>query len=469
MGHPISTYRTGGIKIWQLMLMVIISALAVIVSPVVSCIWMGLCIAVLYGFFKDRMEYIWYSIAASPAIEIWSRMASAPFIPYEAGKYFLLLCIVLLFIRQSYNRSSGKQYRIGGILLFVMLPGLLVGLAQFDFEQWVFNVLSIIELCLLLIIASRERWHIEQFCRALQISLVAIVCLTVYVSVKSPVFSDIEFSLKANASASGGFGSNQVSSILGVGIVLTSILLILNRPFFALKWLNYLLLIYFLFRGLLTFSRGGMVVAIIALIIAFVPKIFADTRSFLKYSGITALFLIMGTVVFIKINDMTGNMLLLRYEGETAGTYQGTKAKSLNTILSGRGDVVMSDMAMFKDNWVFGVSPGQSKLLRRSYGYDMDVAAHTEYTRLMSEQGIGGLIAAIAMFIFPVYWVRRQNISVWKGVIASLFTLALLTAVHAATRTNITVVYYVLAAMPVLYEARKYKKTPIADSSLYRQ
>lgn len=211
-----------------------------------------------------------------------------------------------------------------------------------------------------------------------------------------------------------------------------------------------------------------MVVAVIALIIAFTPKVFSSARSFIKYTGVALLFIIAGTVVFFKVNDMTGNMLLLRYEGETPGTYQGSKAKSLNTILSGREDVVLSDIEMFKDNWLFGVSPGQSKLLRRRYGYDMDVAAHTEYTRLMSEQGVGGLIAAIAMFIFPIYWIRRQSILMWKGVIASLFCLALFTAVHAATRTNITVVFYVLAAMPVLYEVRKQNKPAIADDNLHR-
>jgi hypothetical protein len=461
-------YNTAGIKLWHFILMVLISSLAVVAPAVVSGIWIGVCISVLYGFFKGRMEYVWYGIAASPALEIWSRMASAPLMPYESGKYFLLFCIGLFFVRLLYNGSAAIQYRIGGILLFVLLPGLLVGIAQFDFEQWVFNVLSIIELCLLLIITSRERWHVEQFCRTLQIGLMAIICLTIYISVKSPVFSDIEFSLKASASASGGFGSNQVSSIMGVGIVLTSILLILNRPFFSVKWFNYILLGFFLFRGLLTFSRGGMVVAILALIVAFAPKIFASTKSFIKYTRIFVLFLILGTAVFLKVNDLTGNMLLLRYEGETAGTYQGSKTKTLNTILSGRGDVVMSDLEMFKDHWLFGVAPGQSKLLRRSYGYDMDVAAHTEYTRLMSEQGLGGLIAAIAMFLFPIYWIRRQKIAVWRGVIAALFTIALLTAVHAATRTNITVVFYALACIPVLYEVRKYKRTTVAEDSLHR-
>ncbi len=462
-----SRYNTGGITIWQLLLLVVTAALAVLAPVVASGVWIGVCLAVLYGFFWNRMEYVWYAVAASPALEVWSRMAGAPGMPYESGKYFLLLCIGLFAIRIIRDKSAKPLYRTGGFLWWVMLPGLLVGLAHFDFEQWVFNVLSIIELSFLLMIAARERWHIERFCRTLQFGLIAIIALSVYISFKSPLLSDLQFSLKANASASGGFGSNQVSTVLGAGIVLTIILLILKRPLFAIWWLNYVLLAYLLFRGLLTFSRGGMIVAVIAIIIAAGPKILASVHSFIKYSFISLLVFLIGFAVFYKINDMTGNMLVLRYEGETAGTYYGSKTKTLNTMMSGRGDVMMSDIEMFGDNWLFGVAPGQAKLLRRSYGYDMDVAAHTEYTRLMGEQGLGGLFAVVIIFLFPLFWVHRQKIPAWKGVISALFTLAILTAFHAATRTNVTTVFYTLAAIPVFYEIRK-KKLPVEDNSLHR-
>ena len=467
--HTHIIYQTGGIRWWQFLLLAILSATAVALPLVVTAIWVFVCFSTLYGFFKGRTEYIWYGIVASPALEIWSRMSAAPLVPYEIGKYYLLLTICLLAIQFFRNRQTYAQYKTGGVLLFVLLPGLLVGLVHFDFEQWVFNVLSIIELSLLLLLASRERWPIERFCKTLQLCLTAIVGLVIYISVKSPLLSDIEFSLKANASASGGFGSNQVSSILGVGFVLTFILLMLKRPFFSVRWVNYILAGFFLFRGLLTFSRGGVVVAVIAVIVLFAPKIFSSVSSFIKYSFTAALFSIAALLIFYKVNDLTGNMLLLRYEGETPGTYEGSKTKTFNTMISGRGDVIMSDMEMFADNWLFGVAPGQSKLLRRSYGYDMEVAAHTEYSRLMSEQGLGGAIAVIILFVFPLYWIRRQNITTWKGVIGGLFTLALLTALHAATRTNITTVLYVLAAIPVLYEVkRKYHTQSVAENSLHR-
>jgi len=469
-GNAYNSYGTEGIKLWQFMLLLLIGAAGVFIPAVVTSVWLYVCAATLYGFFKGRNAYIWYAIAASPALEIWSRMTGAPLMPYESGKYFLFVCILLLAILQWRDKQLAPQYRIGGIILFALFPSLIVGIAAFDWEQWVFNVLAVLELGLLLILVARERLHVEQFCRALQYSLMAIMALTIYISVKSPVFSDIDFSLKANSSASGGFGSNQVSSIMGAGMVLTVVLLLLKRPLFAIRWFNYLLLGVFIFRGLLTFSRGGMVVAVLALIVAVAPKIFASVGSFIRYSLLGLLFGLMGLAIFYKVNDATGNMLLLRYEGETPGTYAGSKTKTFNTMISGRGDVVMSDLAIFSDHWLFGVGPGEAKLLRRNYGYDMDVAAHTEYTRLLSEHGLGGLFVVVMLFAFPVYWLSRQKNGTWRGISGALFTLALLTAVHSASRTNITVVYFAFAAMPVLYETtKKYYNKPVAEDSIYRQ
>ena len=72
------------------------------------------------------------------------------------------------------------------------------------------------------------------------------------------------------------------------------------------------------------------------------------------------------------------------------------------------------------------------------------------------------------LYFFSRYFgCTGKKIPAWKGVISALFTLAILTAFHAATRTNVTTVFYTLAAIPVFYEIRK-KKLPVEDNSLHR-
>jgi hypothetical protein len=97
-----------------------------------------------------------------------------------------------------------------------------------------------------------------------------------------------------------------------------------------------------------------------------------------------------------------------------------------------------------------------SKDLRPSYGFAA-IASHTEYTRLLSEHGVGGLAVVILLFVFPIWWLRRQKYMVWRVAIASIFLFALLTSLHSAMRTNTTIVCYVLAAIPV-YVLHKRKK-----------
>ncbi|WP_332910234.1 hypothetical protein [Algoriphagus boritolerans] len=48
--------------------------------------------------------------------------------------------------------------------------------------------------------------------------LYPILSVLVYTIIKTPDLDSVEFSLGANFATAGGFGSNQVSTILGLGV-----------------------------------------------------------------------------------------------------------------------------------------------------------------------------------------------------------------------------------------------------------
>jgi hypothetical protein len=437
------------LTISQSLMLLLAGVLPYFLPVSLTAFWALLIILSFAGLVKDRTEWIWYCIGASPGMEVWARMSRAPYIPDEIGKYFLAYAILLLFIHHVFRRSEKPLYHTGLIIILLLLPSLIAGIAHFDMQQWIFNVLGPLEMAALLFLAARERWPIEQFCRVLQMALLPIVAMVIFITIKAPGIDDLQFSLSSNRAASGGFGSNQISTILGVGVVLTMLLQLMHRPLFAIKWVNYLLLFYLLFRDLLTFSRGGVIVAVISIMVALYPYIFESLRSFIRYSALFIFLILAGYLVFNKVNDMTGNMLLLRYQGETSGTLTGSREKSWDSYLSGRGTILESDIAIFLDNPVLGSGPGGGRRLREKYGVDA-AAAHTEFSRLLSEHGIGGLVIIFVLIAFPFIWIRKQNIKVWKGIIASLFVMAVLTTFHAAMRTNVMSVFYALAAIPVL-------------------
>lgn len=421
------------------------------IPAIASLVWAVVLIATVYGAAKNEMKWLWYGVAVSPGVELLSRMARAPYIPHEFGKYYLLFVAFLLLVHHTKRASNPAVYQVGWIMVLLLVPSLVVSLATFDYENWVLNVLGILELGILLLFTAKERWTTDVVCRMLQFALAPVLAILSYLVIKTPKFDKINFSLSSNFKTSGDFGSNQVSTILGLGIVLTAVLMVVNKAFFKRPFFNYILLAALLFRGFLTFSRGGIIVAVIAVIILILPFAMSSLGRFIKFSFMLIVVGILGAYVFNKVNEATGNQLMLRYMGETAGTMAGTKERSLNTLTSYRLEIARTDFEMFRDHWFWGVGIGNSKDLRPKYGFNA-IMPHTEYTRLMSEQGIGGLLIGIVIIVFAFWWVRKQKKYYWRAVCASLFTVALLTCMHSAMRTNTTVVCFLLASIPVMYK-----------------
>ncbi len=440
----------------QLLLLLAAGAISVYMPVLVTAIWVLIAASAAYSVLKNDSRWIWYGFAASPIMEVWARMSRAPFLPHEIGKYYLILLLVLLFIQHVRYGSAKAMYHTGSYMLLALLPSTLVGLGTFDFENWVLNAFGILLLAIMLIFSARERWSIDKYCRVIQFGIMPVIPVLVYLTMKTPDFDKIDFTLSSNFKTSGAFGSNQVSTVLGVGMIFTMLLMVIKKPLFSLRWLNFLLMAALLYRGFLTFSRGGILTTLVCLVVAIVPAAFTSLKSFLRFTVLLSLVIGFGVVIFVKVNEMTNNQLLLRYKGETIGTLTGSKQRSLNTITSGRSQIASTDINMFKDHPIFGVGPGMSKDLRPSYGFAA-IASHTEYTRLLSEHGIGGVIVVILLFVFPVWWLRRQKYMLWRVAIASIFLFAVLTSLHSAMRTNTTIVCYVLAAIPV-YVLHKRKR-----------
>src|SRR5690606_28227198 len=122
----------------------------------------------------------------------------------------------------------------------------------------------------------------------------------------------------------------------------------------------------------------------------------------IRYSIIMIVFGVLSVYVFNKVDELTGHKLTLRYSGETRATITGEQEKTWNKVTSGRTTLIAADWNIFREYFLFGAGPGGAKDLRTRYGAPPNSAAHTEVTRLMSEHGLGGLLAAILLLLFPV-------------------------------------------------------------------
>ena len=69
------------------------------------------------------------------------------------------------------------------------------------------------------------------------------------------------------------------------------------------------------------------------------------------------------------------------------------------------------DLDIFYDNLFIGVGPGQANILREKYGFGKKVAAHTEFSRMLAEHGILGLISLLILIgVSGIYLELRKNI-----------------------------------------------------------
>jgi hypothetical protein len=374
------------------------------------------------------------------SFEILGRMVRAtPIIPQEMGKY--LLCILFIYgILQGYNKG-----KIGIFFLLLLIPALFYDLSgEVDTNGIVFNLLGPIDLSLGIIYFKGQHITQKQLMDLLKLALYPIIATLAFTVIRTPDFDDINFALSANVATSGGFGSNQVSTVFGLGLLLIFMLWISGKIISGYRTIDSFLILLFVFRGFLTFSRGGMLGAAVAILIFLFLIILPGNQvigtiklTLPKVTLYSIPIVILGLIVFQIANDITGNNLLLRYKGETAGTLAGMKEVDINTITSNRYNIFMGDMELWQEHFNFGVGAGASQYLRED-DIEERAAAHIEFSRLVAEHGLLGLFFFGMLLTLPfTIWRENQN-PLNRAILFSLFVLGIYTSFHAAMRTYVT-------------------------------
>src|SRR5690606_412614 len=172
---------------------------------------------------------------------------------------------------------------------------------------------------------------------------------------------------------------NQVATVLGLGMFAFFVQILLNSPSKILLIINTLLFAVCSYRGVITFSRGGVFVGlfmIFLLLIIVFPKVNIRAKSKIVLSVIVGIFL--GSFVWAYISVQTGGMIDKRYANQNAS---GVEKES---VLTGRERLMETEFQMFLDNPIFGVGVGKNKEERIEMT-GIVAASHSEVTRLLAE------------------------------------------------------------------------------------
>jgi hypothetical protein len=340
-------------------------------------------------------------------------------------------------------RRIGK---LGLVILLLILPGILIGMPYYiTYKDLVFNVMGTINIALGLSLFSFSKISEYKLLLMLRLFTLPLISILAYSIIRSPDLGDVNFELGANTLV-GGFGSNQIATIFGIALFTLYLLYIKNIPFSGFsRWFDISTIILFLFFGLLTFSRGGILVGLFGIILLIYFQTIAR-RKRINYFYIILSLILMGLGIYAA-NNLTGGNLFLRYSGETTGTLIGSKEKDLNQLTSGRSDIFLEDIELFKENILLGVGVKQSVYKR--YNTEGTIT-HVEFGRLLSEHGLFGLVICLIFIYLLILGFINGHKSFFNSITFILYFIGFLTTFHAATRTFVTPLFMPLIGLSQL-------------------
>lgn len=431
----------------SLIILHVILGFVIFTFPVLSLLY-GL-LTIVFGVFyilktKNRNNEVIFMSAYIIGLEVFLRMTGGG-LSYEIGKYAVIL-YMFLGILISGVKKNGLIYIFFIVLL---LPAVLVSSETLNYDTnfrkaIIFNLLGPICLGISSLYCYQRVIKLNQLKNIFPAFGLPIICALVYLFLYTPSnLQEIITNTSSNFNTSGGFGPNQVSTILGLGMFCFFVQIILNSKSKLLLVINTMLFAVCAYRGVLTFSRGGVIVGlfiIILLLIAIFPRVNIRAKSKLGLSAVIGI--ILGFIVWTYVSLQTGGMIDKRYANQNA---TGVEKESL---LTGRETLMQTEIEMFFNNPILGVGVGKNREERKEMT-GIAAATHSEVTRLLAEHGMLGIFALLILIYVPLslYPTNQQNI-----FLLSFFFFWALTINHAAMRLAAPAFVYALSLLKVTFE-----------------
>ena len=395
-----------------------------------------------------------YVISYLSSWELMSRMTKAYSFgfPWEFGKY-----VILVFSLYGIVALTTRKGLKGFAMFFLMVPGMLFSpVFTIKWKHIVLNLLGPLALALLVVATTDLKILKVNFRQILLLILFPCLSVLAYTYIKTPDLDSIEFTLGSMGKTSGQFGANQVSTVLGLGFFLCFIFWINKWKLMNTRTLDIGLMSIFLFQALISFSRGGVIGAGVGIIAFLYIVTRADYKLKKKYKlpsvGKYVVPIVVGLgLVFTITDSITGGVLTLRYKGETTGTLLGKKELDINTLTTGRYDIMMFDLDLWSNYFILGTGVGSSSYLRPHLpGRDQGHNSHVELSRLLAEHGLLGMTYFLILLYmgYQLFFVRGNQ--KYSGILMAFYMIGLYTTFHAAMRTFMTPLLVGLSQLQIL-------------------
>jgi hypothetical protein len=412
--------------------------------------------ATLY-FIALLVFFFWRIIMAKPSSKFYEILLACAYftgaevlfrmtkggLSYEASKY---LVIVFMSMGMFYKGMSGKGYPYF-IYLILLVPAIIVASVTLTFDaKFRTNIAFVLSGPVCLGIAALfcydRKVTQNQLIDTLLFIILPTITMTTYLFLFNPSIRDTLSGTASNNAASGGFGPNQVSTALGLGMFAIVVRLFMKSPTLGVKLLNMAILGAMTFRAFVTFSRGGVFAAIIV-VIAFLWSYYyrSNWKQKNQIMGSMMLLVIALIITWTISSNQTRGLLDKRYAN------QDSMGREKGDISTGRLDLFQEEIDGFLNSPFLGIGASRIKN-QRVEASGRHLPSHNEVGRLLSEHGFLGLVILTILIIKPLafrttnkrnyffyaflaFWFATINHSGMRIAAPSfLYALALVNVVH---------------------------------------
>lgn len=390
---------------------------------------------------QNRNHEVLYVSAYIVGSEVFLRMTGGSLL-YESSKYGVMIFLTLGMYYSGFSKNTVPFW----IYLLLLLPGVILATETLNIGtdiriQIAFNISGPVCLGIASIYTFNRKILVSQLNNILLSIGLPIFSTTIYLILYTPDLKEVLVGTGSNFATSGGFGPNQVATVLGMGMFVFFSRLLLESKTKLMFIINLIILLNITYRGLVTFSRGGMLTGFIMIIIL-LAYLFLKTKNYGKFN-LYRILIFMSIAFFIiwgYTSIQTGGLIDKRYANKDAAG----RVKESN--LSGRNDIWKSEIDNFLDHPVFGVGVGKALEIREEKSGGNITASHSEISRTLAEHGMMGIIALLIVLFTPIFLFldNQQHIYMFCFILFWLLTIN-----HAAMRIAAPAFVYSLSLLKV--------------------
>ncbi|MDI6034145.1 O-antigen ligase family protein [Flavobacterium sp. LB2P84] len=369
---------------------------------------------------------------------------------YEISKYGVMVFILLGMYYSGFSRGASPYW----IFLLLLVPSVVISTFALNFDTDIrkaiaFNISGPVCLGLASLYTFRRKISLTEMNQILFSMGLPILSCMVYLTLYTPNVRDVVTSTQSNFATSGGYGPNQVATVLGLGMfIFFSRVILDSRTKFQIA-INLIIALNITYRGMLTFSRGGMITGflmIVLLLVFLYLKSNFGGRVKLNYIIVLLVLAIFATWTYTSFQ--TGGLIDKRYANQDAA------GRVKESQFTGREDVAKDEINTFLKNPIFGVGVGKGAEIREDET-GIKVLSHDEITRTLAEHGSLGILALLILFFTPLVLYLENKFNMFLLCFVAFWFL---TINHAAMRIAAPAFVYSLSLLNIQLGAPKKKK-----------